>query len=114
MRAISRSLPYLSLLKPRIVALLVIVSLVTALVAGAGDLFPGRLALLALVGGMACAGASVLNNYFDRDIDALMPRTKNRAIPQHRVSPTVVLILGLGLLIPSLAISLRLGFLVFL
>lgn len=112
MKAINWSLPYFSLLKLRIVALLVVVAVVVALVAGAGDFSPGRLALLALAGGMACAGASVLNNYLDRDIDAVMPRTRHRAIPRHKVGTTTALLLGLVLLVVSLAVALQLGYLV--
>ncbi|MDP3879506.1 MAG: heme o synthase [Dehalococcoidales bacterium] len=112
MKAISWSLPYLSLLKLRIVALLVIVAIVAALIAGAGDFSPARLALLALVGGMACAGASVLNNYLDRDIDAVMPRTRNRPIPRNKVSATAALVLGLVLLVVSLVVAFQLGSLV--
>lgn len=36
--------------------------------------------------GLAAAGASVLNNYFDEDIDRLMQRTSSRPLPSRRVS----------------------------
>jgi heme o synthase len=114
MKAITRTLPYLSLLKLRIVVLLVVVALVAALVAADGVFSAWRLAIVALAGGMASAGASVLNNYIDRDIDAVMFRTRNRALPRNRANPVIALVLGLGLLAVSLALSLRLGFLVFL
>jgi len=90
-----------------------VLSLVTALVAGPGGFSPERLLILALAGGMACAGASALNNYFDRDIDAVMLRTRNRILPRKKVRPGIVLILGLGLVAFSLVISLRLGWPVF-
>ena len=57
---------YLSLLKLRIVALLVLVASVAAIVAGAGNIFFGRITLLVLAGSIACAGSSLLNNYLDR------------------------------------------------
>ncbi len=103
---------YLSLLKLRIVALLVLVASVAAIVAGAGDIFFGRIILLLLAGGMACAGASLLNNYLDRDIDAIMERTKNRPLPNGRFAPRKVLLTGLVLLILSLLIALQLNYLV--
>lgn len=46
----------------------------------------------------------VLNNYIDRDIDALMYRTKNRLLPNGDISPIVALILGLLLGIVGIAI----------
>lgn len=39
----------------------------------------------------AIAGSTLLNMYVDRDIDALMERTKNRPIPSRRIPPSTVL-----------------------
>jgi protoheme IX farnesyltransferase len=61
---------------------------------------------------MACAGSSLLNNYLDRDIDAIMERTRNRPLPRGRFASSKVLIIGLVLLILSLLIGLRLNYLV--
>lgn len=47
----------------------------------------------------AVASGAIFNNIFDRDRDILMPRTKNRALAQQRISPqvalTVAVIMGL-------------------
>lgn len=45
--------------------------------------------LLAVVAGtaLASAGAGVLNNVLERDVDARMARTRGRALPQGAVSP---------------------------
>jgi protoheme IX farnesyltransferase len=56
---------------------------------------------------LAVSGATVLNMYFDRDIDAIMERTKDRPLPSGKVSSSTVLINGivltfLGILIPYL------------
>ena len=103
---------YLSLLKFKIVALLVLVASVTAIVAGAGDIFFGRIGLLLLAGSMACAGSSLLNNCLDRDIDAIMERTRNRPLPRGRFAPNKVLLTSLVLLILSVLIALWLNYLV--
>lgn len=102
---------YLSLAKPRIVALLVLVAVVTAMVAGGGALPFSRVALLALAGTLSCSGSSLLNNYLDRDMDGVMERTKNRPLPRGRAEPTTVLLIGLALLALSLVIALSLNYL---
>ncbi len=44
---------------------------------------------------LGSAGAEVLTNYHDRDIDGVMKRTKNRPIPSGRISPRAALAFGL-------------------
>jgi protoheme IX farnesyltransferase len=52
----------------------------------------------ALVGtALACMGASVLNQLFERDTDALMHRTRHRPLPTGRVQPGAALLLALVL-----------------
>ena len=43
---------------------------------------------------LVSGGINALNQYFERDVDALMYRTKNRPLPQKRLSPQFVLLLG--------------------
>ena len=63
---------YLALTKPRIMVLLLITA-AAGMFVGAGGLpdLP-KLAVVLTGGALACAGASALNHYLDRDIDALM------------------------------------------
>ena len=58
-----------------------------------------------MLGGVAAgsAAADTLTGYNDRDIDAIMERTKNRPIPSGRISPKNALIFGLILAAISLA-----------
>lgn len=44
---------------------------------------------------LAISGSTVLNMWYDRDIDAMMQRTCWRPLPTGRVSPTEALVLGL-------------------
>jgi protoheme IX farnesyltransferase len=60
-----------------------------------------------LIGGVAAgsAAADTLTGYNDRDIDAIMDRTRGRPIPSGRVSPKNALIFGLILTAISLVFS---------
>ncbi|MBI2848918.1 MAG: protoheme IX farnesyltransferase [Chloroflexi bacterium] len=97
---------YLQLFKLRVVVLLVLTAVVAALVSAPGALSIKRLLILALAGGIACIGSAFLNHYFDRDIDALMARTKRRPLPAGMIgNPELVLWLGLLLVGISLVLS---------
>jgi len=68
---------------------------------------------------LAVSGTTVLNMYFDRDIDAIMERTKDRPLPSGKVSSSTVLINGviltfLGVLIAVLTLNLLTAFIIFL
>ncbi|MFW9992141.1 MAG: protoheme IX farnesyltransferase [Candidatus Odinarchaeota archaeon] len=54
---------------------------------------------------LAISGSTLLNMYIDRDIDAVMERTKARALPSYRVHPNAVLIYGLGLTFTGVLLS---------
>ncbi len=102
---------YLGMFKLRIVALLVFVAMVAAAVGSGGSLQVERLLLLFAAGALASMGASVLNHYFDRDIDALVPRTSNRPLPSGRIKPSTACWLGVLLVGTSLLLSSRLNYL---
>ncbi len=46
---------------------------------------------------MAAGGAHAVNMWYDRDIDPLMERTRNRPIPAGRIQPRVSLAMGLSM-----------------
>lgn len=55
-------------------------------------------AVAALAGtALSAAGANALNQWWERDRDAIMPRTCARPLPQARLTPRVALISGLTL-----------------
>ena len=85
---------YVALTKPPIILLLLITALGGMFLAAQGAP-PVSVALLLLLGGAAAAGgASAINHYLDRDIDALMSRTRHRPVPGRRVSPGAALAFG--------------------
>lgn len=95
---------YLDLTKLRIVLLLIFTT-VTAMVIAAGGVPALGVLIPTIIGGsLAAAGASTLNQYIDRDLDAKMTRTARRPIPSGRVAPINALLFGLGLIIWSVLI----------
>ncbi|MBP0724777.1 heme o synthase [Bacillus sp. RG28] len=57
-------------------------------------------ALLALIGSsLIIAGSCVINNFYDRDIDPYMERTKNRPTVTGSIKPLNTILLGIALLI---------------
>ncbi|HVB51016.1 MAG TPA: heme o synthase [Acidimicrobiales bacterium] len=71
---------YLALTKPRIIELLLVTTIPTMIVAANG--FPALwLVVATLAGGtLAAGGANAFNMVIDRDIDAIMERTKRRPL----------------------------------
>jgi heme o synthase len=96
---------YYELTKPKIWYLLVFTAFGAALTASfLFDISVTPLTWILLLGGVAAgsAAANTLTGYNDRDIDAIMERTKNRPIPSGRISPRHALIFGLILAAISL------------
>lgn len=94
---------YVALTKPRIIELL-LVTTVPAMVVAAGEWPSTWLVIATLIGGtLSAGGANTINCYIDRDIDQVMPRTKRRPLPTHRVAPRNALIFGATLGIVAFA-----------
>jgi protoheme IX farnesyltransferase len=88
---------YVMLTKPRIILLLLVITLVPMFLAGPSAP-SGWLILWTMVGGfLAAGGANALNQFVDRDIDHVMVRTRLRPLPDGRMRPAQVLTFG-GLL----------------
>ena len=99
---------YYELTKPKIWYLLVFTAFGAALTASLlFNISIQPLTWLLLIGGVAAgsAAADTLTGYNDRDIDAIMDRTRGRPIPSGRVSPQNALIFGLILTAISLIFS---------
>jgi protoheme IX farnesyltransferase len=87
---------YVELTKPRIGALVLITTIVGFVAASDGDVAVARLLHTILGTALAAAGANALNQYLERDRDALMHRTAGRPIPSGRVPATDALLFGLA------------------
>ena len=91
-QATTRVKAYVALTKPRIVELLLITTVPTMFVAERG-LPPIRLITLTVLGGaLAAGGANAMNMVYDRDIDALMERTKHRPLVTGLISPRAAVV----------------------
>jgi protoheme IX farnesyltransferase len=82
---------FLALTKPRIIELLLVTTLPTMVVAARG--VPAwSLMVATLCGGtLAAGGANAINMFVDRDIDAVMRRTRGRPLVTGVVSPAAAL-----------------------
>ncbi len=78
---------YIALTKPRIIELLLVTTIPTMVVAANG--IPGIwLMITTLIGGtLAAGGANTFNMVYDRDIDAIMERTKMRPLVTGVMTP---------------------------
>ena len=100
---------YIALLKPRVMVLVVftgIAGMVAALYGAdaAATIHPlvACVAVAALAVGAGAAGA--VNMWYDRDIDAIMTRTRTRPIPAGRVAPDRALEFALVLMVLSVLV----------
>jgi protoheme IX farnesyltransferase len=98
---------YVALTKPRIIELLLVTTLPVMILA-AGGLPDLTTAIATLLGGtLAAASANTINCVVDRDIDAVMRRTRRRPMARHTVSPRAALRFGIVLAVLA---TLVLGF----
>ncbi|RAP75362.1 heme o synthase [Paenibacillus montanisoli] len=95
---------YVALTKPKLLRLNAFAAFGGFWVASKWDI-DWLLLLYMLIGTtLTMASACVINNYWDRELDKKMERTKNRALPTNRLSPTNVLIYGVVLGIAGLIV----------
>ncbi len=87
---------YFALLKPRVMSLVVFTGF-AGLVVAPGTLHPVLAAVAVLCIAVGAGAAGAVNMWCDRDIDAVMQRTRNRPIPTGRVAPAEALAFGVVL-----------------
>jgi protoheme IX farnesyltransferase len=88
---------YVALTKPRIIELLLVTTVPTMIVAQQG--LPSAWLIVATVAGgtLAAGGANAMNMYVDRDIDAVMKRTRNRPLVTGLIEPTNALVFAIAI-----------------
>ena len=100
---------YLALLKPRVMSLVVFTGFAGLMVAP-GNLPPLLVVVAVLCIAISAGAAGAINMWYERDIDALMERTRNRPIPAGRIAPNKALVFGIVLnVLPVLVMGLMLN-----
>ena len=94
---------YFSLLKPRVMSLSIFTSLVGMIIAP-GFIFNYEVIIILFAISLGSGASGALNMWYERDLDRLMERTKNRVLPLGKVKPIGALIFGLFLSILSIGV----------
>lgn len=96
---------YITLCKPRVIALMVLTAVVAMFLAAPPDVIPWSALLLGSLGITFAAGAGgTINHLIDRKIDAIMARTKNRPLPSGRVKLQYAIVFAAALTIVGMSI----------
>ena len=95
---------YLTLVKPRVVGLVLFTSVVACFAAAGGSPPPSVVLILLASGFLAAGGAAALNHYLDRDVDVKMERTRGRPLAAGRIRHPALVMLG-GLAMVAVGVS---------
>ncbi len=106
---------YFALLKPRVMSLVVFTGVVGIYLAP-GSIHPLIAIIATLCISLGSGAAGAINMWYERDIDALMERTKKRPIPAMRMCPQSALefavwVAFISVLVMSVAVNFMAGFL---
>jgi len=89
---------YIELTKPRIVLLVIVTAVAGLVVEGSLLHDPLKFGLVLLAITLTAGSANAFNQYFERDLDAVMARTRaKRPLPLHRVPPAAALGFAIGI-----------------
>ena len=86
-------LDYIALLKPRVMSLVVFTGF-AGLAVAPGEMHPILAAVAVFCIALASGAAGAINMWYDRDIDALMERTRERPLPTGKIEPAEALSFG--------------------
>ena len=108
---------FIELVKPRLVVMILITT-AAGFYLGAQQTVDWLRCLHTLIGaGLTAAGVLGLNQYLERDVDALMKRTQERPLPGARMNPMTALLVGAvltgsGMLYLTFIINILSGFVI--
>jgi protoheme IX farnesyltransferase len=94
---------FLALTKPRVVLMVLITTAVGFYLGSIGELETLRLVETLFGTALAAGGTIALNQFIERDGDALMERTRHRPLPEGRIRPLEALTFGLGISVAGIA-----------
>jgi len=97
---------YVELIKPRLTTLVITTAAVGFFVGSPADadLLIGILMTLGMIG--VVGGGNALNEYWERDVDGLMKRTRDRPLPAGRMAPRQALTFGTVISLAGVALLL--------
>lgn len=98
----ARSRDFVALAKPRLNLLVVAATLVGYAMADGEPLGLLRISGLLLGTGLVAGGASAFNQVIERDLDALMKRTRTRPLPDQRLQPIEGVVFGAAITLAGL------------
>ena len=103
---IAKWVGYYELTKPRMNFLVVLTTMVGFYMASPvqSPLDRRRLIITIIGTALTAAGASILNQFAERRLDSLMPRTRNRPLPAGRIAPIEAFAFGVATGIAGVAI----------
>src|SRR6201995_4521509 len=94
---------WIALLKPRVMTLVGFTGVIGLLIAP-GHLNPVPAFTAVLCIAVAAGACGAINMWYDRDIDAIMRRTRNRPVPAGRIEPGAALGYGIVLAVGSVIV----------
>jgi protoheme IX farnesyltransferase len=94
---------FVALLKPRVMSLVVFTG-VAGMLTAPGAIHPVLAVIAIACIAIAAGAAGAINMWYDRDIDALMARTRERPIPAGRMDASEALAFGVVLSIASVTV----------
>ncbi|TMQ56130.1 MAG: hypothetical protein E6K75_08865 [Candidatus Eisenbacteria bacterium] len=106
----SRVSSYIQLTKPRIVLLVLVTALAALVMEGSLLREPGRLLLVLFAITLVAGSANAFNQYFERDLDAQMARTRTRRpLPLQHVTAGSALVFAIAIGAASVAMLFWVG-----
>ena len=91
---VSISKNFFSLLKPRVMSLSIFTSLV-GIMSAPGFIFNLEVLMILFAISLGSGASGALNMWYERDLDKLMERTKDRVLPLGKIKANHALIFGL-------------------